>query len=169
MSEVAQVYGALSILLSTMALAGVALSLVLQARQTQAAQEEATWTSLRELVCRAIDDPSLAVCWAPPVVTVTREEWRQLAYINLIVTGWDKAFRLERITPEQLHVVAQRHFKGEMARRHWDVAGEDWVRIAGSAKSRRTRQFPLIVEAEYRKAVEHGPAIPPSHYFSADE
>ncbi|MGP3974464.1 DUF6082 family protein [Streptomyces sp. 8N114] len=165
LSDVVQVYGFLSMFVSAAALAGVALSLVLQARQTQAAQEESSWAGYRELVFRSLEDPSVAVCWEPPTVPRSREEWKQIAYTNLIVTGWDKAFRLGRITSDQLAIVLRQHFRGELARRHWAAAREDWLAIAKTARSRRTRRFATIVDTEYYAALRTGPAVAPEDYF----
>ncbi|MGX1134882.1 hypothetical protein RKD49_007072 [Streptomyces glaucescens] len=167
LSDVAQVYGAVSVVISTLALIGVVTSLILQARQTQAALEDASWNSHRELIFKAIDHPHLAACWEPPTCATTVQEWSQIAYVNLIVTHWDKAFRLGRITPEQMRMVARKHFTGELARRHWGASGGDWIRLAQHSRSRRTRQFPIIMDGEYRAACQAGPATSPAHYFGA--
>lgn len=165
LSDVAQVYGAVSVITSTLALTGVVASLILQARQTRAAQEEASWNSHRELIYKALENPSLLACWEPPAREMTAQEWAQMSYVNLIVTHWDKAFRLGLITSEQLPLVARRHFAGALARRHWEMGGGDWIRLAQYSNSRQARQFPLIMDAEYRAACQAGPATSPADYF----
>lgn len=167
LSNIAQVYGAVSVLVSTAALVGVVVSLFLQARQAHAAQEEASWASHRELVLLAMNDPTLIASWDPPRAS-NPDEWRQIAYTNLIVTGWDKAFRLGRITSEQLPMVLDKHFRGQMARVHWEAAREDWMRIANKAKGRRVRQFASIMDARYQLALTQEPAIGPENYFTSE-
>lgn len=50
LSQISQVYVALSVMLSARALAGVAASLAYQSRQTRSATDETTWTAHRELL-----------------------------------------------------------------------------------------------------------------------
>ncbi|MFK0121174.1 DUF6082 family protein [Streptomyces sp. NPDC090994] len=166
LSDIAQVYGALSLIISALALIGVVISIIFQAQQARAAQEDASWNSHRELVLKTIDDPLLAVCWEPPRCAETAQEWRQIAYVNLIVTHWDKAHRLGRVNREQMRSVALRHFEGELARRHWGASGREWMRLARQSGSRRTREFPIVMDEAYQVACQAGPATSPAYYFS---
>jgi hypothetical protein len=54
LSQINQAYGALSVILSAGAVAGVAASLAYQARQTRIATEETTWSAHRELLLLAL-------------------------------------------------------------------------------------------------------------------
>ncbi|WP_159083186.1 DUF6082 family protein [Streptomyces sp. P3] len=93
LSDISQTYGTP---LSIAALAGVAVSLVYQSRQTAVTYAEAQRASHRQLVIMAIDDPELMVCWEPFTVPVTALDAKQIAYTNLIVSNWSADYRLRR-------------------------------------------------------------------------
>ena len=59
LSQISQAYGALSVILSAGALAGVAASLAYQSRQTRIATEETTWTAHRELLLLSLTQSSI--------------------------------------------------------------------------------------------------------------
>lgn len=71
LSDISQAYGAVSVLLSAIALAGVALSLLYQARQARTSNEQAIRDSHLQLAMLALSDPALLQAWSPPVAPVT--------------------------------------------------------------------------------------------------
>ncbi|MFF4489912.1 DUF6082 family protein [Streptomyces sp. NPDC001544] len=72
LSQISQAYGALSVVLSAGALAGVAASLAYQARQTRIATEETTWTAHRELLLLSLANTEFLTCWEPPSIAAGR-------------------------------------------------------------------------------------------------
>ncbi|MET9860716.1 DUF6082 family protein [Streptomyces smyrnaeus] len=168
LSDVSQTYSAVSVLISAAALAGVVASLVYQARQTQTAQEEASRSTHRELVVLSLTDPVLQSCWEPPKEPVTPDEWRRLAFTNMIVTWWENSFRLGHLTEEQLRLMLMEHFRGAPARAHWAQAREGWLQHADAGGSRRARRFPRLADQCYLAAVEAGAAVHPEDYFRTE-
>ncbi len=63
--DIGQTYGAAAALLSVLALAGVAISLVLQARESKANREHASRLIHTDLLKLAMDDPAYLECWGP--------------------------------------------------------------------------------------------------------
>ncbi|WP_425473542.1 DUF6082 family protein [Streptomyces tailanensis] len=165
LSDVSQTYGSVSILVSTLALAGVVVSLIYQARQTRVAQEEAARVGHRDLVLFSLHDPVLLECWEPPRDGTTRDEWKRIAFTNLIITRWANSFKLGRTTEGQLRGVLGEHFRGQPARDHWEGARAGWIRHVEAGTSRRARRFACIADECYQAAVEAGPAVAASQYF----
>src|SRR3954451_351917 len=65
LSYIGQTYGAASAILSMLALGGVALSLLLQGRETKATREQALRGLHVDLIKIALDDPLFLSCCAP--------------------------------------------------------------------------------------------------------
>ena len=63
--DIGRTYGAAAALLSVFALAGVAVSLVLQARESKANREQASRLIHTDLLKMAMDDPAYLECWGP--------------------------------------------------------------------------------------------------------
>ncbi|MEV1006627.1 DUF6082 family protein [Streptomyces sp. NPDC049881] len=168
LSDVSQTYGALSVLISAAALVGVAASLTYQARQTRVEQEESARSAHRELVLLSLGDPVLRTCWEPPGAEVTADEWRRLAFTNLIMARWENSFRLRRTTEEQLRRLLANHFRGAPARTHWAQAGHGWRLHAEAGGNRRARRFALLADECFHAAVARGAAVAPEDYFLPD-
>ncbi|MFI9102974.1 DUF6082 family protein [Streptomyces fildesensis] len=166
LSEISQTYGAVSVPLSMVALAGVIASLAYQARQTRIAQAETNRSSHRELVLLAISKPELRQCWEPPVVAMTTAEWERIAFTNLILSGWENAYRLGSLTDVQLRLMLTGHFRGGPARTHWSQARTGWLELAEEARDRRARGFAVIAEECFQAAVAAGTAVAGDDYFA---
>jgi hypothetical protein len=165
LSKVSQAYGALSVLFSAAALLGVVASLAHQSRQIKIANEEAQRASHRQLLLASLEDPDLAACWEPVAVTSPLEH-KQLIFVNLIVSNWYADYRLKRINDETLRVVAELHFKGEAARRHWRLSAANWRSWAETLEGRRPIRFVSLLDEAYSQAVAAGPPVPHDSYYS---
>jgi hypothetical protein len=165
LSQISQAYGALSVILSAGALAGVAASLAYQSRQTRIATEETTWTAHRELLLLSLAKPEFLTCWEPPSVPVTSDEWRRIVYTNLILQDWEKTYAFGLMTDAQLTRTFELHFQGQTARDHWRNSRESYLRFAGGGANRRTRQFARVADRSYEAAVAAGPAVSVGGYF----
>ncbi|MFI6938476.1 DUF6082 family protein [Streptomyces sp. NPDC050418] len=139
--EVAGVYGGVATILGMLALAGVAGSLLLQAREGAANREVAQRSFHTELILRAIDDPALRACWGP--LPQEDEEARQHLYTNLIVTFWRSMFEIGKITDDQLRLLAAQLFAGTPGRRYWALAGPA---MSAQYTRKRDREFLLILQ-----------------------
>jgi len=165
LSNVSQTYGALSVLFSAAALAGVTASLWYQARQTQIAHEAARRDAHRELIILALGDPSLLPCWEPPQTPTTATRRKQILFTNLIVSNWESDFRLGNLGEAALRDMFNGHFQGEIAREHWVNGGPGWRVSAELSADPKRRQFVEIGDERYARAVADGPPVAPGQYF----
>ncbi|MBL1085171.1 hypothetical protein JK359_24905 [Streptomyces actinomycinicus] len=165
LSAVSQTYGAVSVFISAAALAGVALSLAYQARQTRIQNGEAHRSAHRELVLLTLSDPAYQVCWEPPNTPMTQERWKQLLVANLIVSMWSTDYKLGLMDDHLLRAVLEDYFRGEIGRAYWHNSGPSWHRYFARSGDRHERRFLALAEDAYRTAVAAGPAVPAAEYF----
>jgi len=89
LSNIGQTYGAVSALLSSLALAGVIVSLLYQARDGRTAREQVTRTLHHELLKMEMDDPALMTAvgapWGYPIPAESTAI-RQHLYVQMWVT-----------------------------------------------------------------------------------
>ncbi|WP_067800167.1 DUF6082 family protein [Actinomadura formosensis] len=157
LSFIGQTYGAASALLSAFALAGIVVTLVLQARDTKVNREQGQRLAHLELLKMALDNPLYRRAWGPlPSGHDTNADLQEI-YVNLIFSNWQMSFELKTMDERLLRVVASTLFKGEPARRFWAKARR--TRIATSA-TRRERRFHRIVDEMYQAAEAQGPPLP---------
>lgn len=150
-----------STLISATALAGVAVSLLLQGRQTRAAEALSMRQEHRELVRLAIDDPGLQPCWGGTGASRHTGD----SYTNLIVSFWWASYDIGFRGDADMRGVLRTFFEGEQPRRWWDEYGRDrWMlsRTSGRFRNGRYRRFVRFVEDEYQRAVAAGPPIVPA-------
>ncbi|GAA5203016.1 hypothetical protein GCM10023323_00130 [Streptomyces thinghirensis] len=168
LSKISQTYGALSVFFSAAALLGVAASLTFQAHQTKTENEEAQRASHRELILASLDDPDLAVCWDPLPPDISLRGRKQITFVNLIVSSWWVDYRLKRTNDDVVRVMAAGHFRGEAARRHWDVSGANWREYCEALGERRAIRFVTLMHEAYVRAVADGDPVLSASYFAAD-
>ncbi|MFD4563204.1 DUF6082 family protein [Streptomyces sp. NPDC058467] len=164
LSDVSQTYSAT---LSAAALLGVVVSLAHQSRQTAIANEEAQRASHRQLVVMSLSDPDLIVCWERIPNAASPLEAKQIGFTNLIISNWSADYLLKRFNDDALRVLLREHFRGEIARKHWQNGGSQWRQFAEALGDSRGIRFASLVDEVYTQAVSEGPPIPPSAYFSA--
>lgn len=155
LSLIGQTYGAASALLSALALVGIAITLVLQAREVKVSREQGQRILHVDLLKMAMDNPLYRRAWGP--VLGDGEEDRQHLYVNLIVSEWQVSFEIGTMGEALLRAEAASLFRGEPGRRFWRNARQ--VRLATSS-ARRERRFHQILDEEYRKAEAEGPPVP---------
>ncbi len=157
LSDVSQAYGAVSVVFSAVALAGVALSLLYQVRQTRTSNEQAIRDSHLQLAALALSNPDLLQAWSPPTAPVSLERHQQHLITSLALGELLQRFRIGHLSPQKLAVKLDGHFRGEIAREQWEREGAGWRRTM-SAGDRRDRMFVGLVDARYQAAVAAGPA-----------
>ncbi|MEU6317437.1 DUF6082 family protein [Streptomyces sp. NPDC047009] len=163
LSEVSQVYSAL---LSAAAFLGVAAALTYQARQTALANAEAARVSHRELMAMTLNDPTFMACWAPDFTALSAEEARQIIFTNLIVSEWSSQFRLRQLNDDTLLLLFLSHFRGEVARKHWELSREPRRQSYEAQGDLKGMQFVSIADRAFAQATTEGPATPPTAYFT---
>lgn len=161
-SEIGQTYGAAAALLSVLALVGISVSLMLQAREAKAAREHASRVTHSELLQMAMDDPVFRECWGPVDTSRSDDEVRQHIYTNLIVSYWQSRFELGTLSEAHLRVGAAGMFSAAPGRRFWAAARRA---RRETAQTRRTQRFNAILDEEYGrttvKPVADRPLPPP--------
>ncbi|OHV66823.1 hypothetical protein BCD48_35640 [Pseudofrankia sp. BMG5.36] len=164
LSDIATTYGAAAALLSVLALAGVAVSLVFQARETKASRDQALRSLHVDLLRMAMDDEVYRRCWGDFFDSADPEEQRAQLYVNMIFSHWELMFELNALTEVALREAARIVLAGSDGRRFWE--GSRDIR-AKSASTRRKRRFHEIVDGEYLRlppptsAPTPGPSPPP--------
>lgn len=143
-SDLGQAYGAVSALLSSAALGGVVVGLVLQRRDMRRAQAHSLRESHDRLIGRAIDDTELSAAWGQFGSQASRARWRQEAYVNLIVSQWQTMFELDALAEPELLENASRLFGGAIARDYW--ARVSPFRLS-TAIGRREKRFHHILQS----------------------
>lgn len=149
LGDIATTYGAASAFLSVLALTGVAVSLVFQARETKASREQALRSLHVDLLRMAMDDEVYRRCWGPFFDTDDPDGQRAQMYTNMIVSHWQLMFELNAISEAHLRESAFVVFSGDEGRRFW--SGSRAMRAA-AADTRRERRFHQILDEEYQRA-----------------
>ncbi|WP_159046487.1 DUF6082 family protein [Streptomyces sp. XY413] len=162
----AQAFSAASVLISGIALTGVVASLTFQAQQTKAAKDERDRSTHRQMIYLTMEDRTLAECWEPPNASMNFERYRQIIFANLIMGRWYAAYQRGDVDGSTLRYTLERHFRGEIARAHWEYGGHDWLQGAIGGQRRRAAAFAKIVGDSYRHAVDAGPAVMAADYFT---
>ena len=175
LSNIGQTYGAASAILSALALGAVAVSLLVQARQTKVQQIQAVLGYHLELMRMTLDDPPVYLpCWGwnldMPEVTRKRQQIFTIMMMNHEVMGY-----MVGVTSELSlrGVFLADLFQGEVGRQYWKHARDVWT--LELRESRRGRRFVQIVENEYNRAVAAGPPLITAatgddhHYPNRDE
>ncbi|MEV5907537.1 DUF6082 family protein [Streptomyces chartreusis] len=169
LSLISQTYAAVSIPLTGAALLGVVWSLALQTRQSRNDNEDRSRASMRELLLRSVEDDNLLVCWAPPASPMTREQYRQAAFINAIYNGWRTEYANGMIPDAVLYSTALRTMKGEIGRNHWKATRLLRQEEARGSASRRHLKFVQIMDQALEQAEAEGPPVSPKDYFLPDQ
>jgi hypothetical protein len=157
LSFIGETYGAASALLSALALVGIAITLVLQARDTKVSRDQGQRILHVELLKMAMDNPVYRRCWGPIHYADDAETELQHIYTNLILSEWQTSFEVKSMDERLLRAVAARLFTGEVGRRFWVNARETRIATSGT---RRERRFHRIIDEEFRAAEANGPPIP---------
>lgn len=153
--DIGQTYGAAAALLSVLALAGVAASLVLQARESKANREHASRLIHTDLLKMAMDDPAYLECWGPYSSATDPLARRQAMYVNLILSYWESRYELGQLTEAHLREAASHMFGASPGREFWADAR---ALRTDTSESRRARRFHHILDEEYLRALAPGPS-----------
>ncbi|MBG0568019.1 DUF6082 family protein [Actinoplanes aureus] len=164
LADIGQAYGVASAIFSALAVAGVAASLVYQARALRLARVQAIRTTHWELLTTAMERPSL---FAPAAglkqwqATTMKPE--QFWYATAFVNYWHSAFDAGLHTEASLR-------DGSLPNFFASELGRQWWTTSHSAKTWRTsidpvtRRFAQILDEEYAKAAAAGPPLPASAF-----
>lgn len=156
LSNVGQTYGAVSALLSSLALVGVAVSLLYQSRDNQNAREQTTRNLQFELIRMAMGDPSLMTASGAPWdldIPSDSSSIRQFLYVQLWVSFLGGNFTIGELPESAVrHIAGHELFRSEAGRNYWAAVGQAQTANSGG----RRRRFFHILDDEYRKAISSG-------------
>ncbi|MFG1838032.1 DUF6082 family protein [Micromonospora sp. NPDC049175] len=151
LADIGQAYGSVSVLLSALALVGVAAATISQNRQSRIALEYAQRDQHALLLKMAIDDASLMECWGSLAQEPDPERRRQHAYINLTLNFWASTWQLGGMPESQVRgLLAAEIFATEVGLSFWDQARLTRDVVHAGTK---TSVFDRIVEDEYLRAL----------------
>ena len=157
LSSIGQTYGAISALISGVALAGIATSLFLQSRELNLMREQIFRDYHFDLVRFSIENPSFISSWGyAPSVGLSLEDIRRVGYTNMIVSFWSTSYITGRLDESELRRNCSQMFQGEAGRSYWEDSRATWHE---SGDNRRSKRFAGIIEEEYCKSVEAGPSL----------
>ena len=159
LSYIGQAYSAASSFLTGLALIGVAGSIALQAKAVNAGREQSSRERHARLIEMSLKDPVYQLAWGRDLASFTPDVFRQRAYLNLIVSYWQRDYQLNGLAEHGLRHSLSMLFRGEAARLWWTDVGD--IRKSTS-KNRRDRRFCRIIDEEFRKAVSLGPPVVPA-------
>jgi hypothetical protein len=160
LSNIGQTYGAVSALITALALVGVVISLLYQARDVSAARSQAIRTFQFELLRMELEDADLMWASGAPWGTGPPANYRRLRqhiFVHMWLSFWESQFLLKEMSSESVRSAAKELFNGEPAREYWESAGDG--RLA-SNEGRRL-QFLHIIDEEYRNAIKSSPLATP--------
>jgi Family of unknown function (DUF6082) len=170
LSNVGQTYGAVSALLAALALGGVVISLLYQARDVKTAREQASRAVHHELLKMEMEDPFymgiLAAPWGLGAGLADYDSLRRNNFIHLWVSFWEGLYMLGDMSDSDVQSsVSTELFTSADGRRYWSSTRDAKLSYA---KGRR-RRFVKIVDQEYQKAVAGGPPVVVPPVISSDK
>jgi hypothetical protein len=164
LSQIGAAYGFTSAIVSALALAGVAGSLIVQNRQARAEQVQGIRSYYLELVRLELEDMALyQPVWGVTDIADPHERKRHV-YADLMMNYAWMGYEIGTIREPLLRDMLSGMFTGEAGRHYWSRARTSWT--ASSSGSRIGRRFLAIVGEEHARAVAAGPptrsAVAPS-------
>jgi hypothetical protein len=153
LSNVDQFYGTISALASSLALVGVAISLLYQARAGHTAREQAIRSLQQQLIKMEMDDPTLMTAigapWGLPIPAESARI-RDHLYIHMWATFWAGNYVIGELNAAAVRGVARVElFSSEAGRAYWAAVRER----ALSTNEGKYLRFARIVDEEYQKVI----------------
>lgn len=159
LSNVGQAYGAASSVLAGLALIGVTMSTILQARQTRLIREQAARELQLQIYGFAINDEELRLAIGPTFN-------RQHLYVNIWMMYQRMRLQIRDGTFEEFKDISYEAFQGAAGRAYWSRARlhflEHWTDTSFN------RRFVASLEEAYQKALADYPE-PLATFERADE
>jgi hypothetical protein len=135
-------------LISSIALVGVAIGLILQARQLRTSQLQATRSLHAELIRIGMENPSIGTAVE---ADVDPEEAPKAAYLNLLFMFLQTSYLLRALPRESLSFQTERIFSSEYSRAWWAVARNAYKT---EMATKREKAFLSLVDAKYEEVLQ---------------
>jgi len=153
LSNVGKFYETISALASSLALVGVAISLLHQARAGHTAREQAIRSLQQQLIKMEMDDPTLMTAigapWGLPIPAESARI-RDHLYIHMWATFWAGNYAVGELNAAAVRGVARLElFSSKAGRAYWAAVRER----ALSTNDGKYLRFARIVDDEYQKVI----------------
>jgi Family of unknown function (DUF6082) len=158
LSNVGQTYGAVSALLSALALVGVAVSVLFQRREIRFSRVEASRTRHHELMMLGMENPSYFNIFGAPQ-DVSTDVQRSFVYINMHLQFWQMLWEFSDMSEAELRFHAQGMFSSSLGREYWRRYGGERLR---NDNTKEEREFDKTLDFLYKQAVASGPPHDPA-------
>jgi hypothetical protein len=145
LSDVGQAYGAISAILSGLALCGVAVSVTVQWRQVVWSRTASAREQHFELMKMMLANPGLNYLQREHD---DEELYRRRMICNLWVSHWLLLWDLGELDPESLRSAFDELFTNPFSRDWWRKRGPTWI----ARRSRRREEFMAIAWSSFREA-----------------
>ncbi|MFC3739236.1 DUF6082 family protein [Paractinoplanes deccanensis] len=148
--NIGQAYGAASSVLSALALAGVSLSVVMQARQNHVARVEAEKTLRVMMTKLAMSDDDLSQMWWSGVSSDSDAERKQMLYADLMLLQWQTAWQIGELPDDSLRAHAEEMFSAQpVVQKFWSQVRLHRIHVRHGAADDR---FSRIIDEAYTVA-----------------
>ncbi len=149
-SEIGQSYGGISALVSALALCVLAVSTVVQVRQTKLTQLHSARLFQLELMRMSFDDPALRLAFAHGGESLDASRWKARVYTNM----WIRYLQMIYVTGEEPEAairqgLAEDFFKSPVGIDFWESTRKMYE---NEISSRGEERFFRIVDDEHKKA-----------------
>jgi Family of unknown function (DUF6082) len=141
LSSIGQTYGAASAVLSVLAIIGVAVTLVLQARDSRALRLQAIRESHTRLLEMVMTDAELNKVWGPSGLSDPFVRQRQNMYANIIISQWEMSYVTRTLTNDHLRLLAAEFLSGTIGREFWALARRARLDTSESKPNRRFHEL----------------------------
>jgi Family of unknown function (DUF6082) len=156
LSNIGQTYGAISAILSALALGGILISLQYQARDSRNSHEQITRTFQFDLIKLELEDPSLMEALGAPWgldIPSDNVSLREFLYVQMWVSFIAGRY-VAGDTPESTvrQWAAFELFRGRAGRTYWEAAGPRQIMNSKG----RSNSFFRLLDDEYKRALSSG-------------
>lgn len=159
LSDIGQAYGAVSALISSLALAGVVVSLLYQSRAGHTAREQSIRTLQQDLIRMEMADPTLMTAMGAPwglPIPAESAKIREHLYIHMWATFWAGNYVVGELTASAARKLIRSELLNSSAgRRYWAAIRENVL----STNEGKYRHFALIVDDEYQEVIANNTPV----------
>jgi hypothetical protein len=153
LSSIGQTYGAISAIASSLALGGVVVSLLYQARAGHTAREQSIRTLQQQLIRMEMEDPTLMTAigapWGLPIPAESTQIRAHL-FIHMWASFWAGNYVVGEMTAPALRKVARSElFNSSAGRTYWATIRENVL----STNEGKYRRYAQIVDEEYQEVM----------------
>ncbi|GIH06630.1 hypothetical protein Rhe02_46970 [Rhizocola hellebori] len=145
--------GAVSAMVSALALVGIAFALRLQVRQTRISQRHTLHGLHIEVMRLHLENPLFRPVWGPVSAPVETEQWVRNVYRNIVFMYFQTLYILETISDDGVRLQVRSLLRSPEAQDWWRAARPFYK---ADALTKAQRRFYVLVEEEWERATASG-------------